>query len=147
MTDDEKLKYALEELNKWMRHMENFLWGVSSILLTATIGSFFVAIKYLNSELLYVIGLGIIICIIWSWYKNFLTDITNKIENIYKRINNYEKDFNIDILPDIKEEEMNNLFPKMMIKTTYLIWLSWGSFIIIKCIIKCIKVLIRGALC
>ena len=152
MTDSEKneqenLRLAFEEVNRWYRHIENFLWGLSSALLFGTGLAIKLALAMGGKDWRILI-LGVAMIFLWIWFRQFLKDILTKNQYFINRTNYIENLLKIDVIPDAKngnenlsneiysEDIIDNLknvkckrFPKVMIYSTYLAWVTWVIFI------------------
>lgn len=114
MNDDEKIKYALEELNRWHIQLNNSFWIVSSFFMSGTL--YFLneivpkSLKEDNQILklfdsgtidnILVIFVLLLIILIWYFYLGYVEDTLIKAAVMYKKINSYEILFNFDILPN-----------------------------------------------
>lgn len=154
---DENLRLALEEANRWYRHIENFTWALTALLLLGT-GSAIIKAEVMKGENPKVIFLGVIMIIIWYLYAMFLKHIWLQSQYFLKKINQLERGLGIDVLPQKEKSSGNNnqneenkklleqyystftikhsgqfspkTFPDFIIIITYLVWVIWLFFIL-----------------
>jgi len=144
----QNLRLALEEVNRWYRHIDTFLWALSSFLLIGTGFAISQAIE-MNGENWKIIILGSVMLLVWYWYRKFLKDILLKVQYFMKITNKLEKELGINVLPEGKDDFVKELdsdifpssiinslenvkakyFSALMIYMIYLAWIIWLFFI------------------
>ena len=121
MTDDEKLKYAIEELNRYIRFIDNFSWLLASVLLTGTVFVFnkiylLLLDPHTILRLILIILFDITIILVWKWFFSFLNESLLRSQILFERINLYERELSIDILPNFIDNPYNNIKIKILNK-------------------------------
>lgn len=110
MNDEEKAKYALEELNRLLRYIDNFYWVLSSFWMAGTGFAISKALEWdgCNSH---IIGLSLIVILAWILYMFFTKYVKNISLYYLQKVDEYEKYLRIDILPKnpIKGTRFNHI--------------------------------------
>jgi hypothetical protein len=119
MTDSEKneqenLRLAYEEANEWFRHINNYLWVISSGLIAFTVFAIKlviclrVDIQLKEAPIMSPLGLLLILVLMWVFYCAFLRRTLGEIYLFHKNANDIEKklggkELGVDILPQLHE--------------------------------------------
>ena len=109
--DSQNLRFALEEINKFILYVDNFFWILSSFFIIGTAYSIYTAVDLYSSELKFeVLFLSGVMIILWVLYIVFSIRTYNKSENLYKRADDIENKLKINILSNdlIKTKDVNN---------------------------------------
>ncbi len=119
MTEKEKIKYALEELNRWLRHIDSHLWQISSILLIGNVYALKIVLDDKNVKIIFVIIIGISFIFLWNLYLKFLKNLALKTQKYLNEANKKEKHL-IEILPnkvgEFEEELSEDYYSPFVIK-------------------------------
>lgn len=119
MTDSKKereknLRLAYEETNRWFRHTENFVWALSSLLITFTVFTIKYVIKSKNGDPdgdLLILFL-VILVFIWISYLAFLRHTLSRIYSFHDKANSIEKKLGLDVLPELDEKTIKKNYDK-----------------------------------
>jgi len=132
MINDEKRKFAIEELNKWGKHIDNFFWQISSLLIGGTAYAFVkVGKKVLGKEKdIWIIIISIIVIVLWYLYLLFMKYISLKQLEYATKINKLEKKLfknnqKIDILPNTIKNDYTDDVKEEKEKEIYTRWFKW----------------------
>ncbi len=134
MTDSEKerqknLRLAYEEANRWFRHIDNFVWALSSVLLAGTIYAIKLSINMSGKDWK-VILIAIVMIVLWFSFRKFLDESSKKEDNFSKYINELESTLNIDVIPS---EGSKGYFYKMMSHGRIMVIIIWAFFVLEFC--------------
>lgn len=102
MTETDKkqnLRLALEEANRWLRYTDNFFWILSSFLMIGTGLAVSKAFEW-NGGNCQVLIMGIIMIAAWILFLMFKRNIFKKSKHWITRVNYFEKELAINILPE-----------------------------------------------
>ena len=108
MNGNDKIKYAIEELNRWVRHLDSTLWQISTVLLVGTSYALAKAFEMKGSNPTVII-IGVAFILIWFFYLLLLKDNAIKSQKYIHDINAFEKDLGINILPNEQGDFDKNL--------------------------------------
>lgn len=133
MTETEyiqNLRLALDETNRWFRHIDNFYWALSSFLMLATSIAVAKALEW-NGKNQSVLIFGVIMIAIWILFLLFTRNSNSKVKFYLKRINHFEQKLKIEVLPERVDEIKGGIsFGTIMIIVAYSSCLIWCAFII-----------------
>ena len=130
MTEAEYLKnlrLALEKSGKYLRHIDNFYWALSSFLLFGTGIAVGRALKWRNGENWEIIVLGSIMIALWILFLLFTRNTIYKSKHFASRFDYCQKELKIDILPE--QTKVGFTFIKIMIIMACLSFCMWGALI------------------
>jgi hypothetical protein len=110
------LKYAIEELHRWLRHIETSTWQIFTVLLAGTIYGLIRVVEAKIENNLLEIGYCIIIILLWLLFLFFTKDIVLKYQYYLDEINDFEKELKQNIFPDKAKELPTKIDPKVFTK-------------------------------
>lgn len=107
MTDSEKneqenLRLAYEEANRWLRHIDSFIWAISSALLVATGLTIKLVIDW-DGKNWKKFTIELIIISLWYFYFYVIRNALVKEQEFFRKANKTEKSLNIDVLLDDRD--------------------------------------------
>ncbi|EKB61673.1 hypothetical protein [Bergeyella zoohelcum] len=89
--------YALEELSRWIRNIENSMWLISALLFAATGYAFKeFCVEYYN-EKTYILIIAFFMIVLWYFYICLLKHISYQIQDYIKKAEFYERMLEINI--------------------------------------------------
>ncbi|WP_136468935.1 hypothetical protein [Flagellimonas onchidii] len=99
--NQEKFFLALDEANRWSRHVDNYFWAISSFVVS---GQVIIAYHYYNLQegsIILLIPLSMIIG--WILFNQFIRNTKSQLKYLNKVINRYENCLGIDVVPNFEK--------------------------------------------
>ena len=131
------LRLALEETNKWLRHIESYYWIVSSFWMGGSGYAVFKAINWKGKDG-HILLIGIITIVAWILFFFYSRFIQIQSLEFLSRANHLESKLSIDILPEKQNKYSFFWLMKYVTGGTiiimscfivqYIIYLNWKEF-------------------